>query len=246
MTDFPCALDAPEGAALGLVVLQADETIEQDFRWLVPPGARLYVTRVPSGLEVTSETLAEMEGRLPAAAELFPGSVRFDAVGYGCTSGTAVIGAAKVAEMVRLGTTAKAVTEPVSALIAACRALDVRRLAFLSPYVAEVSARLREVLAEAGVEAPVFGSFNEAEEAKVARITTASVIEAAAALGAASEAEAVFLSCTNLRTLDAIPEIERRLGKPVLSSNLVLAWHMCRLAGLEGRFGALSELEPVA
>ena len=43
--------------------------------------------------------------------------------------------------------------------------------------------------------------------------------------------DAVFLSCTNLRTLNVIPEIEARIGKPVLSSNQVLAWHLLRLAG---------------
>jgi len=44
------------------------------------------------------------------------------------------------------------------------------------------------------------------------------------------EVDAIFLSCTNLRTLDVIAPIEERIGKPVLSSNLVLSWHMCRLA----------------
>lgn len=240
MSAFPYRLDPPPSATLGLIVLKEDETLEQDMRRLLPASAQLHVSRVPSGKEVTRETLAAMEAELPAAARLFPSAVRFDAVGYGCTSGTAVIGAARVAGLVRAGTETGTVTEPVSALLSACRALGVTRLAFLSPYIAEVSARLREVLAEGGVESPVFGSFDEAEEARVARIDAASVIEAATALGGAAEAEAVFLSCTNLRTLDAIAEIRRRTGKPVLSSNLVLGWHLCRLAGLGFGFGALA------
>lgn len=233
MSAFPYRLDPPPAATLGLIVLKEDETLEQDMRRLLPASAQLHVSRVPSGKEVTRETLAAMEAELPAAAGLFPSAVRFDAVGYGCTSGTAVIGAPRVAELIRSGTETTAVTEPVSALLAACRALGVSRLAFLSPYIAEVSARLREVLAESGVESPVFGSFDEGEEAKVTRIDTASVIAAASELGRADSAEAVFLSCTNLRTLDAIPEIARRTGRPVLSSNLVLGWHLCRLAGLQ-------------
>jgi maleate isomerase len=240
MSAFPYRLDAPPAATLGLIVLKEDETLEQDMRRLLPASAQLHVSRVPSGKAVTTETLAAMEAQLPAAARLFPSAIRFDVVGYGCTSGTAVIGAPLVAELIGSGTETKAVTEPVSALLAACRALGVTRLAFLSPYIAEVSARLREVLAESGVESPVFGSFDEAEEAKVARIDTASVIEAATELGRADGAEALFLSCTNLRTLDAIPEIARRTGSPVLSSNLVLGWHLCRLAALDFGFGALT------
>ena len=237
-------LDPPAGPNIGVVVLQADETLEQDFRRLIPSSARLYISRVPSGQEATAETLSAMEARLAGAAELFPRSIHFDAVGYGCTSGAAVIGSGRVADMIRRGAPARAVTEPVSALIAACRALGITRLALLSPYVADVSDRLRHVLAENGIETPVFGSFDEAVEERVVRIAASSVVEAGTSLGVAPEAEALFLSCTNLRTLAAIPEIEARIGKPVLSSNLVLAWHLATLAGLSGRFGALTRESP--
>jgi len=47
---------------IGLIILQADETIELDFRRLFPLDVELFVTRIPSGEEVTSETLAAMEG----------------------------------------------------------------------------------------------------------------------------------------------------------------------------------------
>ena len=233
---LPFELGAPIGteATLGLVVLQADETIEHDFRRLLPgTGVALYVTRIPSAPEVTPETLATMEARLTEVAALLPPPVRFDVVGYGCTSGTSVIGAARIAELVKAGCTTAAVTEPVSALIAACAELGVSRLGLLSPYVEHVSETLRRVLAAEGVETPVFGTFDEAEETRVARIDRASLVAAACELGADPGCEALFLSCTNLRTLDAIAEIEDRTGKPVLSSNQVLAWHMMRGAGAE-------------
>ena len=51
-------------------------------------------------------------------------------------------------------------------------------------------------------------------------------------MDAGAEMDAVFVSCTNLRSLSVIAEAEARIGKPVLSSNLVLGWHMLRLAGL--------------
>ena len=173
-----------------------------------------------------------MEGHLGRAAGLLPPQVGYDVVGYGCTSGTAQIGVDQIAAQVRSGTAAKAVTEPVSALLAACDALQIRRLAILSPYVAEVSARLRMVLAEAGVETPVFGSFDEAEEARVVLIDGPSIHAAALELMQNAEVDGLFISCTNLRTLDVIGPLEDALGVPVLSSNLVLGWHMARLAGV--------------
>ncbi|MEM7295826.1 MAG: Asp/Glu racemase, partial [Pseudomonadota bacterium] len=104
------------------------------------------------------------------------------------------------------------------------------RLALLSPYVKEVSDTLRERLAEAGLSTEVFGSFGEPEEAKVARIAPRSTVDAACALGQQPGVDAVFLSCTNLPTRVAIPEIETRLGKPVFSSNSALAWHLKALS----------------
>ena len=234
MTDFGYTTSAPIGsrATFGLVVLQTDETIEHDFRRLLPvDDVALYASRVPSGLDVSRETLGEMEKTIPEAVALFPPWLEFDCIGYGCTSGTSVIGPARVGELVRGKADTRAVTEPVSALVAACTHLGLSRLAFLSPYVEDVSATLRGVLGEQGVETPVFGSFNEAVEEKVARLSGNSIIDAAADIGASDAADAVFLSCTNLRTLDVIGPLEDRLNKPVLSSNQVLAWHMMHMAG---------------
>ena len=45
--------------------------------------------------------------------------------------------------------------------------------------------------------------------------------------------EALFLSCTNLRSLEVIREVEEILGMPVTSSNHAMAWHTLRLAGVD-------------
>ena len=219
---------------LGLVVLQSDETLEHDLRRMLPSdGVGFYTTRVPSAATVTKETLAQMEAELPASAGLLPPSVDFDAVAYGCTSGTAVIGADRIHDLVSTACGAAHVTDPMTALIAAVRHLNVKKIAFLSPYVAEVSRTLRGAIELQGLEIASFGSFDESSEAAVARIDKASLLSAAIEmLDACKDAEAIFLSCTNLQTLDVIEEIENKTGKICLSSNLVLGWHLMRLAGL--------------
>lgn len=232
MTSFSYQIDPAEPTALGLLVLQTDERVERDFRVLLPEETALFVSRVPSYPEVTPETLQSMAAHLTGSAQMLPEAAQYAAVGYGCTSGTAQIGPGQIEALVKAGVTTPAVTEPVSALIAACQHLGARRLTFLSPYVASVSDRLRAVLADNGIDTPVFGSFDEGEEAKVARITPGSIVEAAVALAGQADTDALFLSCSNLRGVEAGPEIARRIGRPVLSSNLVLAWHMCQLAGL--------------
>jgi len=231
MTEYAYALTETRPPQLGLIALQSDETIEADFRRMLPEELELMVSRVKSDLVVSSASLQRMEAHLTGAAALFPTGAQMSAVAYGCTSGTAQIGQARIAELVRAGIATPEVTEPVSALIAACRHLGIGRLAMLSPYVEEVSTRLRDVLAGAGVASAGFGSFNEPEEAAVVRIAPQSIIEAGCDVAAQQDCDALFLSCTNLRTLDVIDEMEARLGLPVLSSNQVLAWHLFGLAG---------------
>ncbi len=244
MTDYPHNRATEGPRALGLIVLQADETIESEFRQMIPAEQPLYVSRVPSGSEVTPDTLNEMSGHLTRAAELFPRPVQFASLGYGCTSASAQIGGARIAELIRLGTTAEHVTDPLTALIAACRALAVTRLALLSPYTANVSERLRDVLSHEGITIPAMGSFNEAREENVVRISRASICAAALDLVAQGNVDAVFLSCTNLRTLDVVDAIETETSLPCLSSNQVMAWHMAHPAGIAAKIpGKLGRMQ---
>lgn len=221
-------------ATFGLVVLMSDETLEHDMRRMLPvEEVALYVSRIHCEPEVSGDTLSAMERDLPAAIALFPDDMPFDCVGYGCTSGTSVIGARKVAELVHSACSTAHVTEPVSALVAACGHLSLRKLAILTPYVEEVSSTLRSRIADAGIESPVFGSFNEGDDRRVARINPQSIFDAAVALVEGQDSDGLFISCTNLRTLDVIARLETRLGLPVLSSNQVMAWQMAQHAGLK-------------
>lgn len=215
---------------LGLIVLRVDETIEQDFRRLFDPSAALHVTRIASGEELTPETIATMESGLPAAARLLPPAVEFDAVGYACTSGTTLIGAGRVAALVAGACRTRAVTDPLTATIAATRFLGANRIGIVSPYIASVAEPIRAAFEGEGFRVLRAASFGERVEAKVARIDPASVIDAALSVARNKDIDMVFLSCTNLRTLDVIDGLENRLGIPVISSNLALAWDMARHA----------------
>ncbi len=235
MTHYPYSRTPDGPAPVGLVVLQTDETIESDMRRMLPQRLPFYVTRVASDPEVTPQGLLAMEGRITGAAKLLPQALPFASIGYGCTSATAQIGARQVAELIGAGAKTTHVSDPLTALIAACGALDVERLGFLSPYTVDVSDKLRATLTEAGITTPVFGSFQEANEASVVRIGAQSIIDAACDLVTQENVDAVFLSCTNLRTLDVIEQIEERTGIACLSSNQVLAWHLTSAANVPGR-----------
>lgn len=220
-------------AAFGVIVLQSDETLEAEFRNLFNrPGLALYHARIPSAAAVTPGTLKQMEKELPRAASLLPAAGPLDVVAYACTSGATIIGTAKVSAAVRTQHPDAAITDPVTAVMAACTLLGVKNIGFVTPYVAEVSKAMRELLEQNALAIYEFGSFEHSEEAVVARISSQSVCDAICAVGRADGVDAVFASCTNLRTFDIIDKAEALIGKPVISSNQALAWHMFKLAGL--------------
>lgn len=223
-------LDDPQATPMGLIVLQTDETIEPEFAaQFADHPSPLYVSRIASAPSVSSDSLADMERLLPAAADLLPKARPYGVVGYGCTSASSIIGSTRIEKLVQMTCQTAHVTNPLRAALACAKDAGVSRFALLSPYVAEVNVPLRAAFANGGVSTDVFGTFGEAQEAKVVRISTASIVDAACTLGSDPNVDAVFLSCTNLRTQAAIPQIRAQIGKPVFSSNQSLAWHMNRL-----------------
>ena len=248
MAALPFETDNGAGTrgTLGLVVLKTDETIEHDFRFFLPSeGVAIYHARIPFEPEVTSETLARMEHDLADSVAMFPETAPFDVIGYGCTSGSAVIGEDRIAERVNKVYPEAAVTNPLSATKAALNALGAKRIALVTPYVPEVSQKMRDRFQESGIEIVTLASFEQIEDAVVARITPDSIFDAITKTAAESEVDAVFVACTSLRTATVISRAEEALGLPVLSSNQAMAWHMMRLAGLSDAPAALGKLGSV-
>jgi maleate isomerase len=219
--------------ALGVIVLKTDETVEAELRRaFADPDAPVFISRIQSAPTVTPETLAQMELDLPEAASLLPTEMNFRAIGYGCTSGATVIGPERVAELVRRSHPNALVTNPLSALRAACAALGIKRLGFVTPYVEDVTSAMRDALISGGLEIAAIASFEQVEERIVARITEESTRAAAVAMAQKAKCDAVFLSCTNLRAFKIIEAAEAEVGIPVLSSNSVFAWHLAHLSGV--------------
>ena len=231
----PLSFETDEGygtrARLGLIVLQSDQTIEAEARMLNFEGVEFYHSRIPNDVEVTRRTLTDMEQRLPVAAGLLPTDFDFAAIGYGCTSAAALIGEAGVTACIQAAHPGVTCTNPITAAVAAFQALEARRIAVLTPYTADVTAPIAAHFADAGITVTALGSFLEPSDLVVGRISEASISDGVRAI-ASADSDAVFVSCTSLRVLETVAEIEDEVGVPVVSSNVALFWHLLRLAGV--------------
>lgn len=233
-------------AAIGVIVLASDHTIEHEFRQLLAlPGVAFYGARIRNDPQITPETLADMESHIAPTVDLILPGMGLDVVAYGCTSASMVLGEQTVFDRIHEARPGVACTTPVTAAFAAFEAFGARNIAVLTPYRDDVNQRVRSYIEGAGYNVPVFGSFNEENDNVAARIDQESISAAASELGAMDGVDAVFVSCTNIRLGAVARQVEEKIGKPVTSSNHAMAWHCLRLAGIDDpqpEFGKLYTL----
>ncbi len=219
-------------ARIGLVVLASDYTIEHEFRQVFQsPEIEFYTARIANSPNITPQTLAAMEKGIAGTVELLLPGDKLDVVAYCCTSATVVMSEETVFGKIRSVQPGALCTSPVTAAFAAFNAMSAESIAVLTPYQSDVNRKLIDYFTAAGFNLPVFGSFNEPQDPVVASIDSPSLIDAAWRLLDRQAVDMLFVSCTSIRLMDAVHDLEQKFGIPVTSSNHAMAWHCLRLAG---------------
>ncbi|WP_245493127.1 MULTISPECIES: aspartate/glutamate racemase family protein [unclassified Mesorhizobium] len=220
-------------AAIGLVVLATDQTLEHEFRALVrQPGVAFYESRVFSDNDITTDTLRAIGPRIAPAVDLILPSIPLDVVAFGCTSATMTLGEEAVFAEIRKARPNVACTTPVTAALAAFKALDVKGIGLLTPYAPQINENLVAYFSGRGVDISAVATFDRRDDRDAARISVTAIGAAAKRMAATPGVDAVFVSCTSLRIAEAAAGLEQRIGVPVTSSNHAMAWHCLRLAGI--------------
>lgn len=234
---IPEGYSGPPGPAAQFgvgVIAPFDFVLDRElWRW-VPSYVSLHVTRTPFvDTPVNAEMAQEVSNDdviLDATRQLTVAEPRV--IAYACTSGSFVRGMSgelSLRETIRSEGGAAAVT-PSGALLTALETLGIRRVGVATPYVNELADLLNSFLAEADVTAVTSEHLGlDGRIWTVPYMTTSRLIERADH----PDAEAIFVSCTNLPTYDIIAPIEKRLGKPVLTANQVTMWAALRDMGLD-------------
>jgi len=227
---------------LGMLLLSCDRATEGELRAMLPQRvAEIHVNRVTMAPTCTVDNLRALGDDLArAAAGLLPGTP-LDAVGFPCTSGAVAVGLERVAAAIHETHPGIPVTTPLAAAVRAFEQFGARRIALLTPYLDEVNAIIRQALAAAGLDIVGFDSFQVATDAEMTAIAPASLRDAALALDR-PEADALFICCTALRPSTIVDELERRTGKPVITSHQALLWDSLARAGIDTPIAGCGQL----
>lgn len=218
------------------VVVPFDFALDREYWQFVPHDVSVHITRTafhegPVGVDL-ARAVAEPAEAAEGVRTLV--AIEPDAIAYACTSGSFVNGLAGERALREAMTAAGAtrVMTTSGALLEALAVLGARRVALATPYVAELGGLLAEFVREAGYDPVSLANLDL--EGGIADLA-ATEVERLAAAAFTPDADALFLSCTNLPTVDLLEGLERRYGMPVLSANQVTMWAAARAAGVETR-----------
>lgn len=228
-------------AKLGFVQLASEQTIESEMMRHAPEGVGVHFTRADNPDEITADTLAGMLDSLAPAASVLAPNADLDVICYACTSGSVVMGEEAVVDELRTGSGARHATTLVSGVFAAFEALGVRRVAVATPYLDEVNRIEADYFAAKGYDVVHLEGLNLTLDSEMVRVTPSYIRDFAIEVDR-PDAEAVFVSCGALRSIEVIDEIEAAVGKPVVTSNQAMLWHCLRLAGIDDRLEGIGRL----
>lgn len=232
-------------ARIGLLALATDLNSEADLRRMLPDDVGLFSNRVQHTNPMSLQALRRVADDLPRAGSgLLPG-LDLDVVIYGCTSGTIALGEAATLEAVARARASRHQTTPVTASLAALRRLGARRVSILTPYREDVNRALGSYYASRGLEVLNVAGLGMDDDYAMTALPPQALVEAGRQ-AMAPGADALFISCTALRASLAVDALEAALGRPVVTSNQAIAWHVLRLLGdpWSGAPGQLFRLGP--
>jgi maleate isomerase len=227
-------------ARIGLVYIASSIVMEPECYAMAPDGVSIHTTRIPLDGKVDIEHLSALAGDDGAAGPLLAATrllaaAPLHSIIFACTSGSLVGGRGyddRITTRMAAAANGIPVTTTTTAIVAALRLLDARRIAIATPYTEAVTAR-----AVAYFEGHDFGVVSAGclglEDDRAIGLTEPQTVAALARSVDRRDADALVIACTNLRTVGAIEALEATLGKPVISANQASFWHGLRLAGFQ-------------
>ena len=222
---------------LGIIVPSWNTVMEYECSRIAPAGVSVHTSRI-------AHTVTSMEARLhmigvaPEAAELLA-HAKVTAICFGCTGASFVKTGIdqEIIEAMEKATRTPCTTT-TTAIVEALRYLKVRSVAISSPYHEDQVERMTRFLEYSGfkvvsqkglgMECPSYLPPDHAYRLALDSNRP--------------EADAVIISCTNFRSLEAIEPLEKELRKPVVSSNTASMWKLLQLAGVKDKIIGAGQL----
>jgi maleate isomerase len=214
----------PPKARVGLIIPSVNTFSEPQFNHFAPEGLGIHIARARVAGE-WKRALPEMKEEIAGAAKLLS-DAQPDVIVFHCTDTSMTQGPQGEGKILDIVTEATGIGAMATSrlVLEALQTLGMKKVVLLTPY--KSNKAVIDYLTAAGVTvvhdvalglvAHEFGRVTPADWTKLAQDNDR------------PEADGIFLSCTNTTQIEAIADIERMLGKPVVNSNQAVLWGCMR------------------
>tara|TARA_Y100000590_G_scaffold403804_1_gene490813 strand:- start:2241 stop:2993 length:753 start_codon:yes stop_codon:yes gene_type:complete len=227
---------------IGVITLSTDFTIEQDFRKICHGlPLDLFFNRIPFINPLTHENYLKMGNHIPEVSNhILPGQ-KIDVVAYGCTSGTIAIGEDHIERQVQKSKPNAKVTTPITAAIKAFKKLKLNNIAVLTPYPKDVNLTVFNYLISNKIQIDSFSSFNLSYDSEIAQVSVDSIMDGISNINL-KKVDGLFVSCTALKIMDILEDVEKKFNTTVISSNQAIIWDCLRLIDMDTNISGYGKL----
>jgi maleate isomerase len=220
---------------IGLITLASDFRIEKDFNDVIyGKNIDLYSNRINCYNPLTNKTLKKMADDIPEVTKNILPDQKLDCVAYGCTSGTIAAGYQSIYEKVNLPKPKTKVTTPITSAINALKTLKINKVSIFTPYTDEINQSVINYFKNEKIEISELSYFDIASDLDIGKVDPQHLFDVLIKQDL-SNSDALFVSCTALPVLSIINEIEKKLGKVILSSNQTLIWDTLKQVNNQNR-----------
>ena len=146
-----------------------------------------------------------------------------DCVVYGCTSGTIAAGHDSIEKKVKVAKPMAEVSTPSTAAIKALKKLNIKKVSIFTPYSKKLNEEVVDYFKKENFYVTSNSYFDIESDIDIGKVDQNYLYKVLSKIDL-KDADALFVSCTALPVLAIIDKLEKKLNKPVLSSNQALIW----------------------
>jgi maleate cis-trans isomerase len=195
------------------------------FGMLLPEGITSHTSRMARCGPIDLDNMKQMNEQFDTALNLLP-LPYLDLVVYHCTMGGLIYGPDRLLRDIEERTGLRAVTTMQSALDA-LSAFGARSITLVTPYQQSFNEMQKAFFEQNGITVLAVGGEAFVESGIVQHLSPEEVslwIRRSRKAGS----DAVFMSCTGIRSMEFIDELEQDLGIPVVTSTSAVIWQVLK------------------
>ena len=211
-------------ARIGILVPFSNTNLEADMAMLCPQGVSMHYARmggydleeIPDENQMANMGASDLSEPLRMIAGVKP-----DVILYGCTSATLTHGPAfdrNLSNKIKADLNIPTVTA-AGALVHALQSLNITAIGFASPYVNNINKAAINFLKASGFNVVSSADIGDTLDNYGQGALAPDKVCELARKANSQLSQAIVLSCTDMRAVETVNQLEAELNKPVITSN---------------------------